>query len=134
MTTSHLWGELPEVKSIRTPKMLLNVQASALQEITSGALTCITVAGSDSAGKINIQLRLIAPSLGNYSVALVVIYHEIISYPCTIYSPYIGTSLTTCNDELELQQTLKDILQNAKTRELIANLLTQIKAENSIAA
>jgi len=134
MTTSHLWGELPEVKDIRTPRMLLNVQASALQEMTSGALTCTLNAVNRSDDQIESHLRLIAPSLGNYSVVLVVIRHQVLSYPCGIFSPFLGGGLDTCQNEAELETSVRDILQHEKTRQLITNLLNQIKAENSIAA
>ena len=134
MTTPHLWGELPEVKDIRTPKMLLNTQASALQEITKGALTCTVSGPPQGDGLIENHLRLIAPSLGNYSVVLVVVTHEIVSYPCIMYSPYLGTQTRACQNEEEFETVLREFLQDEKTRQLIANLLMQIKAENSIAA
>ena len=133
MATLSLWGELPEVEDIRTPKMVLAVQASALQEITKGALTCELEVLSTGSGLV-IAMRIVAPSLGNYSVTLVKLSHGVIVYPCNIHSPFLGTDWQKCDDEVQLEAILKTFLQDPKTHKLITNLLQQIRAENSIAA
>lgn len=130
---TNLWGDLPEVKEIRTPKMVLAEQASLLQQNTKGALTCDLVTHPDGTGIRN-TMRIVAPSLGNYSVVLVSVTHQVIAYPCDICSPFLGALIKTCDDETKLLPALQEILQDPKTRTLIANLLQQIKADNSIAA
>ena len=134
MATSSLWGDLPEVTEIKTPKLLLAEQAKALQELTEGSLTCeLTITPTDSDGFMHV-MRIVAPSLGNYSVVLVVITHQAKVYPCMIKSPFIGIAPRKCTDETQLELGLKVFLQHAKTRELISNLLQQIRADKSIAA
>lgn len=135
MATSHLWGDLPEVVDIRTPKMVLAEQASALQEITKGALTCELVADAGQGQRfIRNSMRIVAPSLGRYSVELVQVSHPVIVYPCIIESHFLEKPGEKCEDEAELEKALVTILQDPKTHKLITNLLQQIKAENRIAA
>ena len=133
MATTNLWGDLPEVIDIRTPKMVLAEQQSMLQTITKGALTCDLEISPRGSSRI-ITMRIVAPSLGNYSVTLVQVAHEMIVYPCIIQSPFLGNESLSCDDEAQLEAVLKRILQDPKTRKLIVNLLQQIRAENSIAA
>lgn len=132
MTTS-LWGELPEITEIRTPKVVLAEQAKALQEMTQGSLTCELTSTPNADGIMHV-MRIVAPSLENYSVVLVFITHQAGAYPCKIGSRFIGISPKKCDDEARLEKSLKFFLQHEKTRELIGNLLQQIRAANSIAA
>ena len=132
MTTS-LWGELPEITEIRTPKVVLAEQAKALQEMTQGSLTCELTSTPNADGIMHV-MRMVAPSLGNYSVVLVILTHQAKAYPCKIESPFVGFSGKKCDDEARLEAALKFFLQHAKTRELIGNLLQQIRADKSIAA
>jgi hypothetical protein len=131
---SNLWGAIPEPIDIRTPKMLLEQQAAQLQEMTSGALTCSIQTGSNASNEIDQQMRLVAPSLGNYSVALLVVRHQVVAYPCQMYSPFLGTAAVECDGETQLVDALGRILQDSKTHKLIGNLLAQIKAEGALAA
>jgi hypothetical protein len=132
MTTS-LWGELPEITEIKTPIVVLTAQARALQDITKESLTCELTATPNADGIMHV-MRIVAPSLGNYSVVLVIVTHQAAAYPCKIASPFIGVAPKKCDDEARLEVVLKGFLQHAKTRELIGNLLQQIRAANSIAA
>lgn len=134
MATSSLWGDLPALAEIKTPKLVLAEQAKALQVLTEGSLICeLTTTPTDSDGLMHV-MRLVAPSLGNYSVVLLAITHQAKAYPCMIRSPFIGIAARKCNDETQLEPGLKHFLQHAKTRELISNLLQQIRADKSIAA
>lgn len=128
-----LWGNLPEVKDIRTPKMVLLVQANALQKITQGGLACEVATSANGNGITNV-MRIVAPSLGNYSVSLVVVMHELIVYPCNIQSPFLKNVQKQCANEDELETALKEILQAKKTHKLIIDLLAQIRAENRVVA
>lgn len=129
MSATHLWGELPEVVDIKTPRMVLAEQASALQEITNGALTC-GLAQSSVGQNIITALRIIAPTLGNYSVIIVRAVHQVIVYPCSIDSPFLGHEAHyDCENEAELIENLTKILQDKKTHKLITDLIQQIKAE-----
>jgi hypothetical protein len=137
MTTTNLWGELPDVVPIKTPKMLVAEQAALLQEMTKGSLTADVVSEDDlnrRIGGISNSMRLIAPSIGNYSVVLLKVNHDVMVYPCRISSPFLDLAWGQCNSEAELEDALKNILQDPKTRNLISNLLAQIRAENSVAA
>ena len=107
--------------------------ARILQTITKGALTC-DLEISPRGSSLIITMRIVAPSLGNYSVTLVQVAHEMIVYPCIIQSPFLGNESLSCDDEAQLEAVLKRISQDPKTRKLIDNLLQQIRAENSIAA
>ena len=133
MATPNLWGDLPEVIDIRIPRMVLAEQASKLQEVTKGALTCDVAVIADGSEIMN-RMRIVAPSLGNYSVLLVSVMHKVIAYPCRIESPFLGTPRKECADENQLVTALQEILQATKTHKLISDLLAQIRAENSIAA
>ena len=128
-----LWGNLPEVKDIRTPKMVLLVQANALQKITQGGLDCEVATTACGTGITNV-MRIVAPSLGNYSVPLVVVMHKLIVYPCSIESPFLKNEQKQCSNEDELETSLKEILQAKKTHKLITDLLAQIRAENRVVA
>src|SRR5580692_10676298 len=76
-TTASLWPELIR-PGVQSPKMLLDIQAKALNEQTRGFLTGAVNQESISAGArvfTELKFAIAAPSLG-YDFPILTIFHE----------------------------------------------------------
>ena len=116
MAIPNLWGDMPEVVDIRTPKMVLAEQASLLQKITKGALTCESKVSPNGNGLV-VSMRIVAPSLENYSVVLVQVAHDMFVYPCSIQSPFLGNDFI-CGDEAHLAECPKKYFARPKNAQV----------------
>jgi len=123
MTTPNLWGDLSNLKTIRTPKTILKEQAAILNEATKGVVRADVTSGGTGA-ELRHVMNLVAPVLGNYSYLVVMVDHNINIYPCRIYSP-VFPQWQECSNETDLQNKLGDVLTDQKTRRVIESLLSQ---------
>ena len=127
-----LWGDLPSIVNVRTPKRLLSEQARALGLRTRRVLMgkVLTLRHPDDTPEKNIahELSIIAPFLNNYEVAIVRVVHPLISmYPLTLSDLVKMGKSQKCSNEVEYEQALKAILQSGRMHQIINALLTQSK-------
>lgn len=122
--TENLWGELPEVVKVRTPKQILLEQAAQLRDMTGGKLIG-EVVDQSSGANFNLTLNVVAPVLNNYSFTILTISHTIHLYPLTIKGAGKGVR---CHDEEQYISALSSILKDPGVQKNIVGLLAHIGA------
>ncbi len=128
MVEKNLWGKLPDASSIKTPGAILLEQASLLEKMTAGVLIC-RLTREQSTDYFLFNMSIIAPSLNNYSFAIVQVRHDIKLYPLAIKSTAIDDRWRKCQSQEELEAELGNILSSELVQKVIAGLLAQIKSE-----
>lgn len=83
MTTENLWGHIDVGNAPPSPVMILQKQASKLEEITSGLLSA-NVQRSQDGTRFRATLEIVAPYLYNYRLTVVEI-----RYPPDVYPIHI---------------------------------------------
>jgi hypothetical protein len=124
----NLWGELPNVETIRTPYTLLKEQASILSEITHGLLIGEVVVNSQNDKFFTITLRIKAPSLNNYTYSVVEVQQPIQLYPVAVINLLEGR-MGKYSSEEEFENALGEILSSQEVKGVISGLLAQIHAD-----
>jgi hypothetical protein len=124
----NLWGELPNVETIRTPYTILKEQASILSEITHGLLIGEVVVNSQNDKFFTITLRIKAPSLNNYTYSVVEVQQPIQLYPVAVINLLEGR-MGKYSSEEEFENALGEILSSQEVKGVISGLLAQIHAD-----
>ena len=129
---TSLWGELPAVPVITTPAKILNEQAAALQESTSGVIvgSVVQVTPKYIGGGVAYELRAVVPSLNNYTIRILVVEHGVLSYPCratSLRSVGSGGQLNLA-DEAQFIEFLTACLSDSDLMGLFSNLIAQVRA------
>src|ERR1022692_4548993 len=83
MSTKSLWGQLPPTEGIRTPTQVLKEQATALTDMTKGALQG-EVSVSHRGGEFSLDLDIVVPALDNYRYLVVRANHKLDLYPVEV--------------------------------------------------
>ena len=140
MTTQNLWGRIDVGTAPPSPVVILQKQASKLEEITGGLLSA-SVQRSQSRGDLVATLEVIAPYLYNYRLGVVEIRYPPGVYPMEVFDVvpershpdtgrvFIGS--TTCENEEQFIQKLGDILGGPKLHKILASLMSHSQAERS---
>ena len=132
MSSTSLWPSFGEIKLIKTPKIILKEQAHILQSITSGYIKTEiqTAPHSNLLNKVSHVMKITAPSVENFSTAIVQVDHDIIKlYPLTVTSRIKAMPVAyTAIDESEYLILLKKIFEEKETIETIQSLLAQSKS------
>jgi hypothetical protein len=148
----NLWGELPNIETIRTPYTILKEQASILSEITNGLLIGEVINNQNNKYFVK-TLRIKAPSLNNYTYSVVEVQHLIQLYPVFVKNLTSApiTKATALIDSLrvdlrhpglledqgykkysseeEFENALGQILSSKEVKQVISGLLAQIHAD-----
>jgi len=127
MANEDLWGALPDVGNLRTPSVVLKEQAELLKEKTKGLLVG-EIRPSQQGTRFSYELQIVAPTLAQYKYAVLSVTHDIGFYPLVLRDART-TVKETCTDEAEFVSALRVALTSESTRDVIARLLTHIKAE-----
>lgn len=125
MSESNLWGDLSNLKTIRTPKSILVEQADILNQVTQGVIRASVGSGQGS-NTLSHSLVLVAPALANYTYTICTVQHSIEIYPCQLFSSASG-GWEQCADEADFTTKLATILSSKKTRAIIESLISQSK-------
>ena len=123
MPSESLWGELPLESVLRTPVSILQEQAAILTKATNGILEG-RVTTANEKGKIKSTLRIIAPALGGYNLAVTSINHGIFLYPAESID-HLRNEYYEIDNEDMLIENLKDVLTSAPLHAAIAALVSQ---------
>ena len=136
MSSTSLWPSFGEIKLIKTPKIILKEQAHILQSITSGYIKTEiqTAPHSNLLNKVSHVMKITAPSVENFSTAIVQVDHDIIKlYPLTVTSRIKAMPVAyTAIDESEYLILLKKIFEEKETIETIQSLLAQSKSNEKV--
>lgn len=133
MAAKNLWGDLPKVSQVRTPEQILREQAEELTKLTNGLIVGVVDSKTQySLGPFTHALRLRAPTLNNYTIAIVEIGYNIGFYPVTGVS-IVDTGLGSgrCENEEEFVAFLGEILGSEETHRVIKALLAHIQSTKS---
>jgi hypothetical protein len=128
MTQDDLWGDLPEVESLRTPLVILKEQAEVLKEKTEGLLVGEIIQKQTGINFIY-DLSIVAPTLNNYVYKLLTVVHGIGFYPARIIDQQSQGVQKKCSNEEEYKQGLREILSSNNNRAVISKLLTHVRSQ-----
>lgn len=128
MPHDDLWGDLPEVQSLRTPLVILKEQSELLNEKTEGLLVG-EIKQSQNGTKFVYELMIVAPTLNNYTYHLLTAIHDIGFYPVRLIDRMISTDKGSCSNEEEYKNGLRDIFSSEKNKNVISKLLTHINSQ-----
>jgi len=121
--SNDLWGDLPDVPSIRTPEMILVEQAEIITKRTQGLLLGQVKKAVSASGTINVELQVKAPYLNGYTYGVVICRYKVLAlYPAEVISD--GTS-QECGNEAALIDELAIRLKSERTRNAIQSLIAQ---------
>ena len=124
----NLWGELPNVETIRTPYTILKEQASILSEITNGLLIGEVAFNNQTDNSLSMTLMIKAPSLNNYTYSVVEVQQPIQLYPVAVINLLEGR-MGKYSSEEEFESALGQILSSQDVKRVISGLLAQIHAD-----
>jgi hypothetical protein len=119
-----LWGDLSNLKRVRTPKTILVEQANILNSATNGVIRADVSSENLGSGSLSHELSLVAPALDNYRYGVCMVIHDIEIYPCKLFNFALRES-TECANEDELKEELSQILGDGKTKKILEALLSQ---------
>jgi hypothetical protein len=131
MPTLNLWGQLPPTEKIRTPTQILKEQATALDDMTKGALQGSVTVRHDSQGTFNIDLDIVAPALDNYTYNVLEASHGLNLYPVKVrpgWKKFEYKEHFECADEEQLDLALGQVLTSPEVKRVITTLLAQSRA------
>ncbi len=128
MSPQNLWGDLPAFERVETPVQVIRAQAELLTELTKGDLVgFVTQSKPRLLGRpFAFELCVRAPALGTYRTTLLTISCKAHLYPLTVLSP--RGKPRECQNEEELVEALRVILQGEEVRNLIGTLLMRCHA------
>ncbi len=132
MTVRSLWGELPAVQNVRTPKAILSEQAQALSDATKHVLVG-RIATEPVSNTIMHYLLVEAPFLNRYRIQILRFEHDVFRiYPVKLVDLINKDGLESprplvreCINESELEKALQETLQSPKVHQVITSLLIQ---------
>jgi hypothetical protein len=156
-SNKNLWGDLPNIETLRTPYTLLKEQASILSEITKGLLIGEVIHNQKDKLFV-IILRIKAPSLNNYTYSVLEVQYPIQLYPVFVknlasdnfnnleknlmnaannplmsfvdYGGFLeNQGYNKCFSEEEFENALGEILSSPEVKRVISGLLAQIHAD-----
>lgn len=121
---NDLWGEFEILTSQSTPAELLREQADVLTERTKGLLSG-TIETDVSGDQVELRLVLEAGVL-DYRTVLLTAWHAVEAiYPCRVHP--LENKVISADDEAELTDAVKQIIQSPRVRNTIQTLLGLIR-------
>jgi hypothetical protein len=124
-----LWPDDFGPTNVTPPLALLREQADMLSRKTQGRLKG-NVAATQNNGNAIYNFYVTAPTLGPYTYRLLSIEHPMQLYPLTIYSEPAEQKWTCANEE-QFVSTLRTVLADVPTKNVINSILAQIEAVKS---
>jgi hypothetical protein len=121
----NLWGDLSSLAVVRTPKIILEEQASLLAEATEGVLVGMVVGGPSSIDSFEYGLLAVVPALNNFRYQILRVYHSLEMYPLNVYSdrPPVNERFET---EAEFESAVAKILSSPEVRLVLSKLKSQV--------
>lgn len=124
MSTSNLWGDLPQPLIARTPLQILREQASELTKMTKGVLVGFVRQQAVNREGFGFELSIRAPALNDYSITILAIQYGLQMYPLQVMD-FFRNRESKCQDEASFLNALMGILQSSAVRNAISALLSQ---------
>lgn len=125
MEPEDLWGDMPDVETLKTPLLILKEQAELLQEKTKGMLVGQIVA-SQNGQNFTYTFSIVAPTLNNYTYRVLMVSHALGFYPAVVYDSQKNNIAISCENEEEYKKCLSGLFSSEKNKAAISKLLTHI--------
>ena len=132
METENLWGEIPNIKGIRTPVEILREQGNLLSKLTKGVLEA-EVSSRQEGRRLIAEMDIIVPGLNMYRLTIVRIDSELNIYPMSVSNVLTGgggifdyLETIECKNEGEYTKALKTVLSSNEVKNTIKALLAQL--------
>ena len=129
--TESFWPDLPTEK-VRTPHAILLEQANALAEQTRGLLVGQVRRSQDNQNFVS-SLSIVAPSLNNYTYAVLFVNFPIGLYPSRLFF-HARREYFEIADEETLLTCLKTVLSSDEIKRVMSGLLAQIQPDEDVNA
>lgn len=127
MEAKNLWGNLKDLKKLKTPLGILREQGALLTDSTGGILEG-RVSLNTSYRSARATLDIIAPALDNYSYQILELsYSPEQLYPVRVSSNFLEKSLKPQSEE-GFCKALEKILSSPDVRKLVKNLISQCES------
>lgn len=126
MSKKSLWGEMPDIASIRTPHEILLEQGQYLSEMTNGLLDFV-IERKQKNTLFSYEFFITVPVM-DYRQPLLRITHDIKLFPAILASEQSGEEYTA-NNQQEFEEDLEAVLSAEETRVSISGLLAQARLE-----
>lgn len=131
-TSAGYWKADMKPLKVKSPKLLVQEQANALQEITGGkVIALLTGTKKEVAGGADFkyELNITSPKVSSYIYPVFMVAYHINIYPCKFY---INEEIAEClnidseiiaQNEKDVSNILKKVLQSSKVASIISALL-----------
>lgn len=126
--STNLWPKF-EISKIRTPKSILEEQASFLGERTKNLIKAEVRPANTNSSDLKFFFRISVPAL-DYKMNILSITHPVTLYPIQVHSN-IHNWHKSVNNEKDFFEVLADILSNEKLKKDIENLLAHSLANTA---
>ncbi len=142
MAGENLWGEIPRLKDIETPRQILKDQADYLRQATEGVLEAHLIerwkgTSQDGVGEdkhnddlkeLHIDLCIKSPQLDGHFVNVIRLHHAMQIYPLTMVNFLIYPfEYITINNADEFKQHLRRILNSDELQNEIKEMIIKAK-------
>lgn len=124
MARKNLWGEMPDISSIRTPHEILLDQGEYLVDETDGLLN-FSIERKQKNTLFSYDFWIMVPSI-DYKYLLLRITHDIKLFPAILSCEQSGEEYTSNNQD-EFEEDLGTILSSEETRILLRSLMAQAR-------
>lgn len=123
MAEKHLWGNLENIATVRTPKEILSEQASHLY-IATGYKLQGQIRERSSGSKFLVSLDIVAPALDNYSYEVLRAIYDLDVYPVNVRDVANGKDYEVKNEK-EFLDVIEKILSSPEVHKVISVLISQ---------
>jgi hypothetical protein len=119
----NLWGDLSTLVKVRTPKAILEEQASFLGEATKGAL--VGFVNQTGSGTFIFTFGVQVPSLNGYVYSMFNVMHDIELYPAKVIcsKPLVNSK---CEDPEKFEAVVAEILSSHEVKTILSRLISQV--------
>lgn len=123
MASKNLWGDLSKLKTVRSPKAILQEQGDHLTGATGGMLVGnVDARGTGRAFVYDLDIKV--PVLNNYIYTILTIEHGVTLYPVEVRTKE-SSPPRKCVDEQEFEKAIESILGSKYVQLIVARLLSQ---------
>lgn len=122
---NSLW-RIPDISDFKTPILLFKEQASALNEVTGGALIGQVSSSPGSSSELLVSLYITVPALNKYSFHVCTYVQPLTIYPGRLHVPITQTFVDIVSPE-DFANALARLLSSDELAKVVAGLLAQAR-------
>lgn len=127
MTIKSFWGNLNELEIVRTPKKILQEQASFLTTATEASLIGQVDDQRTMVPDFTYSLEVRVPSLNNYTFTLLSIEHSLELYPLEVKRYALAEPSIRCSNQAAFESLLEGYLSSKEVKSILSKLLSQAR-------